>query len=56
MAAKQPQEPMDPQVQKLISAWTEMSYKESEDYRESNYVLHLDNARIKARLEALAQR
>ena len=47
---------MDFRVQKLITAWTEMSYKEFGDYRKSNYSLHLDNARIKARLEALAQR
>ena len=50
------QGPMDLRVQKLITSWTGMSYKEFGDYRKSNYSLRLDNARIKARLEALAQR
>ena len=52
--AEEPQRPMDLQVQKLITTWTKMSYTEFGAYRKSNYSLHLDNVRIKARLEALA--
>ena len=47
---------MDLRAQKLISEWTDLSYKEFGDYRKSNYTLHLDNERLKVLLEALAQR
>ena len=50
------QGPKDLRVQNLITEWIEMTYKEFGDYRKSNDSLHLDNARIKARLEKLAQR
>ena len=56
MTVEQPQVPIDPWVQQMVIAWMEMFYKEFKDYKKSNYALHLDNVRIKAWLEALAQR
>ena len=46
--AEQPQGPMDLRVQKMISEWTTLSYKDFGDYSKNNYMLHLDNARLKA--------
>ena len=51
-ASELPQGPIDPRVQKLINGLAFASFKEFMDNRKSNYMLHMDNVRIKVRLEA----
>ena len=54
--AEPSQDPIDSRVHKLIRDSYYVSNKEFEDYRKINYTLYVDNARLKVRIEALAQR
>ena len=47
---------MDPRLRKLNGGMASTMWKEFDDYKKSNYTLHVKNVRLIVRQEVLAQR